>query len=222
MGGSGKKLRGHGARQKANSPALTAADGGWGPLPHPLRIVAGQRFSPLESRRRRAVRVTRSMKSGVALAVKADGRRERVALRVDRLLAVDRDGRGRYYRFLGYQAGGSYRTWAYVAGVNGEVAQLCLPEWHPRRPVRFPLRLLPAAGNEVGTWLDCTADLGQPHAAKLNLADLRPCTDPGEAVCHLPDLSVASPADCATRNSAGRGSADEVVEVTEPEPPEPA
>jgi hypothetical protein len=54
-----------------------------------------------------------------------------------------------------------------------------LREWHPRRPVRFPARLLPAAANRLGAWMSCTADLGSAHRAALNPADLTACGDPG-------------------------------------------
>jgi hypothetical protein len=93
---------------------------------------------------------------------------------------------GRHYRFIGYLAGRRYRTYAHVAGVDREQAFLVLPDWHPRRPVRFPALSLPAAANRPGAWMSCTADLGSAHGAALNLADLTACGDPGPHVCHRP------------------------------------
>jgi len=186
VGASGKKLSGHGARVKTRSPAPTPADGGWGRVPHPARVINGQRFMPLHGRGRRPFRVTSHRKSGRVFAVMVDGRQERIELSAERLIAVDERGNGRHYRFIAYLAGRRYRTYAWVAGIEAEHARLVLPEWHPRRPVRFPTRLLPDAARHEGAWLTCTADLGSAHGAALNLADLAVCADPGPKVCHRP------------------------------------
>lgn len=202
VGASGKKLSGHGARVKARSPAPTPADGGWGLVPHPVRVAPGQRFLPLHGGRRQ-FRVTNSLKNGRVLAVKADGRKERIELNAERLLAVNESGNGRHYRFIAYLAGRRYPTYAWVAVINAEAALLVLPEWHPRRPVRFPVRLIPKETRHPGTWLSCTADLGSTHGAALNLADLVACTDPGPKLCHRPTYRARGAVDA--RCSSPRG-----------------
>lgn len=191
MGGAGKKLPGGGARRKANTPRLTAALGD-GPLPHPRRLVSGQRFMPRRCGRRRTFTVTRVDRDGVVAAVKEDGGRERITLRAERLLSVSEDGSGTHYRFVGFRAGRRIQTFAYVAGCCDGRLVLILPEWHPARPVRYPQRLMPEG--RLGAWLTVSADLGQAHAAALNLADLRLGVDPGADRCHRPRLSsVAEP-----------------------------
>ena len=191
MGAAGKKLRGQGARIKARSPAASPSDGGWGRPPHPCRVLNGQRFVALHGRGQRPFRVTTHLKNGRVFAVKTDGLKERIELHAERLLAVDENGDGRHYQFIAYVAGRRYRTYAYVAELEGEQASLVLPDWHPRRPVRFPSRLLPDSG-QPGCWLSCTADLGSAHGAALNLADLAVCEDPGPQVCHRPAPSTAA------------------------------
>lgn len=141
---------------------------------------------PLHGRGSRPFRITNHVKSGRVFAVKVDGRQERIELSAERLLAVDESGNGRHYRFIAYLAGRRYRTYAWVAGVGAQQALLVLPEWHPRRPVRFPARLLPAAANRPGAWVSCTADLGSAHGAALNLAHLTACGDPGPQICPRP------------------------------------
>ena len=187
MGGSGKKLSGGGARHKSHTPRPTAALG-HSPIPHPLRLVAGQRFTPLHARRRRPFTLTRVDRDGRVRAVKDDRGREQIELRAARLLAADERGCGIHYRFVGYRAGRRYRTYAYVAGLSGVTATLVLPDWHPLRIVPYPARLLPGA--RAGAWLELTADLGQARAGALNPANLRIRTDPGEKVCHRPDPSA--------------------------------
>jgi hypothetical protein len=119
---------------------------------------------------------------GSVRAAKEDGKREPLILRAERLLAVDELGRGRHYRFIAYRQGRRYRTHAYVAAVDGAQATLVVPEWHPLRPVHFPLRLIPPQAQHIGMWMTLTADLGQPHGAGLNPARLEPCPAPSELV----------------------------------------
>src|ERR1700679_938271 len=177
MGASGKKLRGHGAPHKQNSPAPTPASDGWEPVPHRRRVINGQRYSPHTGKRRRPFTVTSHLTSGAVFAVKVDGRQERVRLSAERLLAAGEDGLGTHYPFIAYTAARRYRTYAYLVSIEDRQAQLLIPDWHPRRPVRLPAALLPDGAREPGAWIACTADLGQAHGAKLNLAQLTACAD---------------------------------------------
>jgi hypothetical protein len=213
MGAAGKKLRGHGARHKSNSPTATAATGGYAPLPHPRRVLTGQRYTPLKARRRRPFTITRQLKNGRVYAVKLDEQRERITLETARLLAVDDAGEGLHYRFLGYQPARRYDTFAYLASLDPNTALLCLPDWHSQRLVRLPLVLLPDGTRRAGQWFRCTADLGQPTAGRLNIADLLACTDPGRRVCHQPDPPSPSDEQLPARPLLGRGCGDVVVEL---------
>jgi hypothetical protein len=223
VGASGKKLRGGGARKKVNSPAATPALG-FGAPPHPLRVLAGQRYAPLHARRKRPFTITRGPRGDRVSAVKDDGQRERIELRTGRLLAADSDGRGEHYRFIAYTPGRRYRTYAYVAAIRGELAVLVLPDWHPRRPARMARRLLPPAARGEGAWLTCTADLGQPQAGRLNIAPLLACATPRPEICHRPRLATEQPPPAppvAELPLLGPGCGDIVVELTDPAPLEP-
>jgi hypothetical protein len=184
VGGAGKKLPRGGARHKSNSPRPTAAQGA-GPLPHPVRLVSGQRFVPLGKRRQRTFTLTRVAADGTVRAVKEDGAKERIQLRAQRLLACDDRLVGIHYRFIGYRAGRRYRTYGYVVAIADDTATLVLPDWHPARTVRFPERLMPVVA--PGLWLELSADLGQPRAGALNLADLRIRGEAPPKGCHQPD-----------------------------------
>jgi hypothetical protein len=213
MGASGKKLQGHGARRKGTSPAPTPALGGWGVPPHPLRIVNGQRYASLIGRTRRPFVVTNHLSSGRVFATRTDASEERFTLTAGRLLAADPGGAGRYYRFLAYTAGRRYRTYAFLAALHGDQALLHLPDWHPGRPVRYPARLLPNQVLRPGTWMRCSADLGQAQGAQLNLADLEPCSDPGPRTCHRASLPDPPAAHAVRRPAFGRGCGDIVLEL---------
>jgi hypothetical protein len=205
VGAAGKKLRGHGARSKTRSPRQTPSNDTSGPVPHPRRVINGQRFAPVHGRRRRPFHITSHRKDGRVFAVKADRRKERIALRAKRLLAVDENGNGRHYRFIAYVPGRRYRTYAYIISVPSKSALLLLPDWHPDRPVRFPARLLPADARLPGAWLTCTADLGSAHGAGLNLADLVACADPGPRVCHRPGGLRCCTLDAGSADPGGAG-----------------
>lgn len=212
MGGSGKKLPGGGARHKANTPRPTAALGA-GPIPHPLRIIVGQRFVAIKARRRRAFMISRIERDGRVHAVKEDGARERIQLRAARLLMCDERGLGVHYRFIGYRPGRRYRTFAYVAAVAETTLVLVLPDWHPARTVIYPRRLVPDA--DAGMWLELTADLGQARPGALNPADLRVCRAPGANRCRRPEhATIADPTSTPSASAVthGRACGDIVLE----------
>jgi hypothetical protein len=115
-----------------------------------------------------------------------DPDRRPVQVALPRLLAVRPDGQGRHYQFQGYAAR-RYATCAYVWSVSEAQAVLCVPEWHPRRAVRLPLRLLPADGRRQGAWLQLRCDLSASSAGRLQVADLATAPAP-------PVDSISSPA----------------------------
>jgi hypothetical protein len=175
---AGKKLRGHGARHRGSGPSATAADGGYPRPPHPMRVHAGQKFVARRRGRHRALLVCSAPAGGrVDARVEISG--QLLHLASDRLLAARADGQGRYFQFLGW-ATRRYRTWATVTELDttDSFAVLVLPEWHPTRRVRFPLRLVPSSAQRVGEWLRVVADLSAANPGKLNLAELSRCAPP--------------------------------------------
>ncbi len=216
MGASGKKLQGHGARQKRNSPPPQAKDGGFGLPPHPVEVRIGQRYCGRGTGRHRPLQVARvDAKTGTALLrpIESEGRATTIA--VERLLATRRDRQGRTYQFLGF-APRRYRTVAVVAAIRADgQAELVLPEWHPARPVLHPARLLPTDAAAAGRWLSCTADLSQGRPATLRVADLAAIADPGPERSHRPAYAPAAPVTDRERPAAGRGCGDIVLDVPE-------
>jgi hypothetical protein len=166
MGASGKKLPGHGARRKALSPAPSIKDSMYGPRPHPVALRVGQRFWPRAGNRRRGFVLTR-VTGTHAHGRREDGDPKPARYAVSRLLAADAEGRGRHFAFTGFTPGRRYRTLARVVAIEGAVATLIVPEWHPGHPVRLPAGLLRGAGAE--DWVDVNADLGATAPAKLQL-----------------------------------------------------
>src|SRR6185312_6992455 len=216
MGASGKKLQGHGTRKKLNSPPAQTKDGGHGLPPHPLALRSGQRFTPRTGARRRPFQVLRVDRlRGRVQARRIDGQREPVSASAAGLLRTRSDGQGRYVQFVGFDAR-RYETFATVVAIDGEgAATLVLPEWHPRRPVPLPARLLPPEARVPGAWLRCTADLSMGRAGWLNVADLRRCEDPGPERCHRPELELAAAAAPMARPDSGRGCGDIVLALPE-------
>jgi hypothetical protein len=187
MGGAGKALTGGGKVHGTKSPQQTAAGAGYGEIPHPLRLASGQRYTPLRGRRRRPFVVTKVAPDGRVTARREDGSDELVSLTASRLLALNPDGvTGRHYRFVAYKPGRRYRTFAVVDDVDDDAAWLVLPDWHPARRARQPIRLLPPEARTPGAWLACKADLGVASGGSLNIADLHLVADPGETVCRRP------------------------------------
>jgi hypothetical protein len=181
MAAAGKKLRGHGARNRAQSPAASVSDGGYGARPHPTPIRAGQRFWPRSRRtgRRRSPLEVRSVRAGSVVVSRLDRARERSTIAASRLQAAGPDGQGVEFQFLGWRPR-RYATWAVVGAADGDCVMLVLPEWHPGRPVMRLARLLPPGATRPGEWLALEADLSAPYPARLNLSDLERCADPGE------------------------------------------
>jgi hypothetical protein len=211
MGGSGKSLRGGGARQKRNSPSAQNKDGGYGLAPHPLAVRSGQRYFPRVGRRRRLLQVE-AVAGGVVRARQVDGG-AKVRLSLERILAIGADGQGAHYQFAGF-ASRRYATYAQVVDpeVERSFAAIVLPEWHPARSVRIAARLIPDGSRHPGAWLTCTADLSQPKAAALNVADVAPSAVAPEA---LPDVTFRPAEERAARPrpDAGPGCGDVVLEL---------
>lgn len=189
MGASGKKLRGHGQRRNGTSPPAQLKDSAYGRPPHPRAVRPGQLYWPRKARgRRRQFRVTRALADGTVRGQRTDGTGETLSASARRLLALSEDGNGEHYSFLGWTPR-RYQTWAYTAGRDREMAQvvLILPEWHPAHPVRIPERMLPFAVRVPGGWMRAVADLSAPYPARLALALICPCEDPGRQVCPAPE-----------------------------------
>ena len=178
MAAAGKKLRGHGARSKARAPAGSVSDGGYGPPPHPVRVLVGQRYWPRRASCRRPFAIISAPRNDCVIGVRTDGRRERVRITAHRLLARRADGRGLHYSFLGWESR-RYRTWAVVVAIDDTVGTLVLPEWHPARPLRMPAGLLPNGACQ-GCWLTLKADLYAVAPGQLNPSDFACCDDPGQ------------------------------------------
>jgi hypothetical protein len=213
MGGSGKALPGGGKRHKNNSPAAQSKDGGYGLPPHPRAVRPGQRYFPRAGRRRRLLQVVGlDAVRGIVSAKRVDDGHA-VQLTSARMLAVSEDGQGLHYQFAGYGQR-RYVTYAQVVEVDtrSSLVTLVLPEWHPGKPVRVATRLVPGQQRLRGAWLSCTADLSQPTAAALNVADLEPVGAPADhvpAVTWRPQRVVTM----RPRPAAGRGCGDIVLEL---------
>lgn len=158
------------AHTKALSPRAQAKDGGYGLPPHPLVARVGQRYWPRAARSRRLLVVKRLEHERVVM-VRADDRHAVTSVATRRLLATRPDGQGLRFQFQGF-APRRYETTGYVWSVDRDQAVLCLPEWHPARPVRIPTRLLPPAARRAGAWLRLRCDLAASSAARLQPADL--------------------------------------------------
>jgi hypothetical protein len=185
MGSSGHAFIAH---TKALSPAAQPKDGGYGAPPHPVTIRAGQRYWP-RAASRRAVLVVRRVERERVLLGTPENRQGTVRVTRTGLLAVRSDGQGRHYQFQGF-APRRYVTRAYVWSVDDREAVLCVPEWHPRRPVRLPARLVPADGRRAGTWLRARCDLSASSAGRLQLADLMAGAEPEPGSVLVPALAA--------------------------------
>lgn len=176
------------AHTKALSPSAHTKDRGYGMPPHPLAARSGQRFWPLQGARRRPF-VIRKVTREHVVAVREGGRVVRISL--PRLLAADDDSSGRHYRFQGF-ASRRYQTFACVWSAEEVEVVLCVPEWHPRRPLYLFSRLVPECARRPGEWLSLRCDLSASSAARLEPSDLEPAQDPGSALMHRPNLVFGS------------------------------
>jgi hypothetical protein len=165
MGSSGHAFIAH---TKALSPRAQLKDGGFGLPPHPVAVRPGQRYWPRSGRGREVWTVRRI--EGEDVILEGAGHVQK-RLRSDRLLGVRDDGQGRYFQFQGF-APKRYATFACVVSLSEEGAVLCLPEWHPRRPVPFPVRLLPPTARAASAWLSVHCDLSASSAGRLQLSEL--------------------------------------------------
>ena len=190
MGAPGHKFIAH---TKALSPRAGAASNAYGLPPHPLQARPGQRYWARTGTRRAAFDLER------VTAAQAVGRRESggvaVSITLPRLLAVrDEDDQGRWYQFLGHRPRRYRKTLAHVVVRDERLAVLCVPEWHPRRPVLLFASLLPDGARDPGAWMTLTCDLSAPSGARLQPADLTPCAAPDPATVHAPALGDAAAA----------------------------
>ncbi len=149
-----------------------------GPRPrnprHPTRIREGQVFFPRQGERRLRATVKRVEGESIRV-VREDG--TEISLALDRLLARDGEGNGRYFRFLGWKSRPrGYRTELRVAGVFPDTGRcaLVLPEWDPATKIEETLEVLPGKLREVGAVGSCMADLASPTASRLGLHSCRP------------------------------------------------
>jgi hypothetical protein len=183
MGGTGHAFISH---TKALSPRPGVSDGGYGPPPHPLVARPGQRYWPRRGRRRRGFDVKRVAGEEV-VGARVDGNREGVVVTLERLLARREDGQGAHYQLEGYRSR-SYSTFAYVHAIGDGEAVLCLPEWHPQRPVSLFPSLIPEPARFPGAWLTLRCDLSAWSAARLEPSSIEPAQDPGPERIARPDL----------------------------------
>jgi len=195
---------------KRNSPAAQNKDGGWGQPPHPKTIRRGQQFWPRTGKKRRTFQI-RTLRGDTVTGVRLDDR-ETVRYSATRLLEVRPDGHGRHHQFCAH-ASGRYPTHAYVHSIHTTTAILLLPEWHPSRPIQQPLAIIPRDAREPGAWVRCQADLGAPSAARLNLAQLRPCRPPSSDSYHPPAYVAPPDPLVRSRPEYGDGCGDIVLEA---------
>lgn len=136
-------------------------------------MLPGQRYWPLTGKIRRAFVVTRvEARAGRAHVQRVDGARERLTIKLERLLAETPAHDGRFYRLMGYASDERrYATWAHLIGISldDDRATLVAPEWHPGRAIEIPARHLPPTAAE-GCWVGCTAILAAQHPAGVQVA----------------------------------------------------
>jgi len=183
MASAGHKFIAH---TKSLSPRAQSNGSGFGLPPHPLEVRPGQRFWP-RSGQRKVEFVVRSLKGGQAV-VRQDGSTATATASLARLLAArDDDDQGRWYQFQGFVPR-RYATLAMVYALDDRAVTLCVPEWHPRRPVHLFRSLLPAGAAAPGAWLALTCDLSAPSAARLQPARLLAVDAPPAGTFHPPRL----------------------------------
>ena len=139
-----------------------------------------------------------------------------VAVSCERLLAAE-GGRGLHYRLAGYAKRRSgYRTVARLVAVDAGRALLCLPEWHPRRPVWLFADLLPGDAR-VGGWLSVQAHLDAVRPAHLQVHKLALCEPPEPELTARAELQAPEQASPEPASPAfGQGCGDIVLYAGEP------
>jgi hypothetical protein len=212
MGAAGKSLKGGGARKRNRSPAATVSVGGWGAPPHPLTLRAGQRFFPRRGRQKVPFVIQRVDRDGRVRGKTLDGDISPINLSSKRLLVARPDGRGAHYQWHGWTPR-RYRTLAQVVSCGVATATLCVPEWHPGRPVTIPTRLLPRESRAPGSWVSCEASLAEPTAGKLEVHVLDSAEAPEPGIYHPPALTLDAHLTPKAPPRLGRGCGDIVVEL---------
>jgi hypothetical protein len=179
--------------------------------PHPSFVRTGQRYFPLHrsGKNRVTIKIGRPAPGGAWDGARDDGHRVRVT--AARLLAADEDGRGRYYRFVGY-APRRYDTHAIVIGADATWTRLVLPEWHPSLTVTVSTGTVPPSARALGAWLRCSANLGAERAAHLEVDRILP---PGAGFdpARYPPVTAEPPVDAPVfaPPAAGPGCGDIVL-----------
>jgi hypothetical protein len=140
---------------------------------HPRTIRSGQIFFPHEGARRRKLTVKRVERETVR-AVREDQTERTYAL--DRLLAIDAEGNGLHYRFMGWKPRPrGYHTELRVVRVcesDGSCA-VVLPEWDPGTEIGVPVASLPKELRVQGGVGSCMANLASATVAGLSLHGFR-------------------------------------------------
>jgi hypothetical protein len=154
--------------------------------------------------------VRRVGRDGRVLMQPAEMGSQNVSVTIPRLLEPRDDGQGSYYQWLGW-APRRYRTPAQVVSRESASAVLCLPEWHPARPVQLPARLLPSDAARVGAWLECVASLAAPTAGRLEIHVIRAIGAPPTGELHAVALAAVRPSEAAAPPAAGKDCGDIVV-----------
>lgn len=143
-------------------------------------------FLPLQGRCRLLSTIKRVEGEWVRVA-REDGTNGRLAL--DRLLATDEAGEGRYFRFHGWRPlRRGYRTPLVVTAVDRREKRCLvrLPEWDSEVDIAQPLAVLPENLEGVGAAGSCMADLSSPSAAGLNIHSCRRVRAPQGSRAALP------------------------------------
>jgi hypothetical protein len=140
---------------------------------HPKRIRAGQIFFPRSGARRVGLTVKR-VEGEAVRAVREDQTQRLYAL--DRLLAVDGDGAGVYYRFHGWKPRPrGYHTELRVVRACGEsdACWFVLPEWDPTAEIAERLTSLPTELRVPGAVGSCMANLASDTVSGLSIHGFR-------------------------------------------------
>jgi hypothetical protein len=214
MGASGSAWIKH--KKQTNLRADAVMD-----IPHPRFVRSGQRYFPVAGARARSrvpMQVIRVIEPLCELK-RDDADGGTVRLRTARLLEVDGEGNGRYYRFLGYAAKAAYQTHAVVIEVAEPWARVICPEWHPGLAVSVAAAMLPQRFRKRGAWLSCRADLSADAPARVRPHGFAPPDGIFDPACYGPVQPPPSRSTAESPSAAelGPGCGDVVVFLSERE-----
>lgn len=151
---------------------------------HPRQIRAGQVFTPLKKGPKLRLTVQLVVNEWARVR-REDGSQGRVS--IDRLLALNDQGGGAYYRFHGWKPlARGYRVDFEVLVVDEATCIMRIPEWDPDEPISQPLGILTPGLRHVGASGSCMANMGAQSAAALNIHSCKKESAPKGSRAALP------------------------------------